>query len=126
MRGHGQVESGENGVAELLELAPNLTAIACYNDLTAIGALRALRAAGRRIPEDVSVVGFDDIAAAAWMDPPLTTIVQQKALMGRLAVERLIAPPAAGPGADGAGVVRVPVLLRERGSSGPPVTTGLR
>lgn len=124
--GQGQVESGERGVMELLELAPNLTAIACYNDLTAIGALRALRAAGRRVPADVSVVGFDDIAAAAWMDPPLTTIVQQKALIGRLAVERLTGPGGVGPDADRASVVRVPVLLRQRDSSGPHTATEQR
>lgn len=124
VRGEAQVESGERGAAALLEQAPELTAIACYNDLTAIGALRALRAAGRRVPDDVSVVGFDDIAAASWVDPPLTTIVQQKAEMGRLAVEWLthaLGDPEAVRATD---VVRLPVFLRDRGSSGPPPGAG--
>ena len=70
---------------------PDVTAIACHNDVTAIGVLRALRAAGRRVPGEVSVIGCDDIAAASWVSPTLTTVAQQKAEMGRLAVERLAA-----------------------------------
>ncbi len=113
----GQVEGGELIATQMIERMPWVTAIAGYNDLTAIGALRALRAAGRRVPEDVSVVGFDDIAAASWVVPGLTTIVQQKADMGRLAVEYLAraleansTPPE---------VIRLPTLLRERESTGP-------
>jgi 5-deoxy-glucuronate isomerase len=126
VRGEGQVESGERSAAALLEQAPELTAIACYNDLTAIGALRALRAAGRRVPDDVSVIGFDDIDAAAWVDPPLTTIVQQKAEMGRSAVQWLIESIAA-PASSGGDAERIvlPVSLRVRGSTGPaPGTAG--
>jgi LacI family transcriptional regulator len=120
--GQARVDSGEHGVARLLEIQPAMTAICCYNDLTAIGALRALRAMGRSVPEDVSVVGFDDIAAAAWVDPSLTTVVQQKGAMGRLAVERLAeaissAVPA---GLAAPEVVRLPVTLLQRRSSGPP------
>jgi LacI family transcriptional regulator len=119
VRGRARVESGELGVARLLEIQPALTAICCYNDLTAIGVLRALRAAGRDVPDDVSVVGFDDIAAAAWVDPALTTVVQQKGAMGRLAVERLAgAISSAVPAAPE--VVRLPVMLRQRRSSQPP------
>ena len=120
--GQARVDSGEQGVARLLEIQPAVTAICCYNDLTAIGALQALRAVGRSVPDDVSVVGFDDIAAAAWVDPSLTTVVQQKGAMGRLAVERLAeaissAVPA---GLAAPEVVRLPVTLLQRRSSGPP------
>jgi LacI family transcriptional regulator len=117
--GDARVESGERAVSTLLELDPALTAICCYNDLTAIGALRALRAEGLRVPDDVSVVGFDDIAAAAWVDPPLTTVVQQKAAMGRLAVERLAAAISSAAPAPEA-VVRLPVLIHQRQSSAAP------
>jgi LacI family transcriptional regulator len=126
VRGEGQVESGEYGAAALLEQAPQLSAIACYNDLTAIGALRALRAAGRRVPDDVSVIGFDDIAAAAWVDPPLTTVVQQTAEMGRLAVERITAALANPEPMRAADVVRLPVFVRERRSTGAPPDAGRR
>jgi len=75
--------------AAILAKDPAVTALVAYNDLTAIGAMRAVRASGRRVPQDVSVVGFDDIALAAYVDPPLTTIVQSTAEMGRWAVDQL-------------------------------------
>jgi DNA-binding LacI/PurR family transcriptional regulator len=59
-----------------LELPPEATAVFCANDDTAIGVSRALNEAGRRVPEDVSLVGFDDIPAAAYLSPPLTTVQQ--------------------------------------------------
>ena len=55
----------------------------CANDLSAFGALEALAAAGRRVPDDVAVVGFDDIPAASTSRPPLTTVRQEIELMGR-------------------------------------------
>jgi len=85
----GHVTGGEAGARELLDRRPDVTAIVCYNDLTAIGAVRALRARGVRVPEDVSVVGYDDIPLSAWVDPPLTTVAQQTQEMGHWAVRRL-------------------------------------
>jgi LacI family transcriptional regulator len=119
LRGEGQAESGELAATQMLEQAPWVTAIACYNDLTAIGAMRALRAAGRRVPEDVSIVGFDDIAAASWIVPALTTISQQKAEMGRLAVEHIVRAIEHGVSEPPPGVVRLPVTLCVRESTGP-------
>jgi DNA-binding LacI/PurR family transcriptional regulator len=119
IRGEGDVESGDRATAELLAIRPDVTAIYCYNDLTAIGVLRALRAAGRRVPGDISVVGCDDIAAASWLVPSLTTVAQQKAEMGRRAVERLVAALRDGGGALEPVVVRLSTSLRERESTGP-------
>lgn len=68
--------SGRRAMAELLERAPDIDAVFAANDLMAIGALTALRAAGRRVPEDVAVGGFDDSGPAAESDPPLTTMRQ--------------------------------------------------
>jgi len=65
----------------------------CYfadNDLIAIGAMEALREAGYRIPEDVSIVGFDDIPACEYMTPPLTTIAVPKLNMGESAARWMI------------------------------------
>ncbi len=119
-RGDGQVEGGERAAMELLARRDDVTAIACYNDMTAIGVLRALRTAGRRVPTDVSVIGCDDIAAAAWVAPALTTVAQQKAEMGRIAVERLVAM-LADPGlAATPEVVRLPMVLHVRESTSPP------
>ncbi|MDO8485341.1 MAG: LacI family DNA-binding transcriptional regulator [Candidatus Limnocylindrales bacterium] len=89
VEGDGQVAGGERAALELLERMPEITGIVCYNDLTAIGAVRALRARGRQVPADVSIVGYDDIALSAWVDPPLTTIAQRTSEMGRWAVRRL-------------------------------------
>jgi LacI family repressor for deo operon, udp, cdd, tsx, nupC, and nupG len=66
------------------------TAIFCANDEMAIGALRAIKTRGLRVPEDISVVGFDDIRFARFSDPPLTTIAQPMGDIGREAATLLI------------------------------------
>lgn len=89
VEGDGHVDGGARG-AELILAEPRPpSAIVAYNDLTAIGALRAVRRAGMTVPGDVSIVGFDDIEMAAWTDPPLTTIRQPTDALGRWAVEHL-------------------------------------
>jgi DNA-binding LacI/PurR family transcriptional regulator len=86
----------------------------------AIGAVRALRDRGRRVPRDASVVGFDDVALAAYVDPPLTTIAQRTEEMGQWAVAQLTDETVSRP----AGPIRLPVDLRRRQSSGRvPVAT---
>ncbi len=117
-RTDGQVDGGALATAQLIAEHPEITAIAAYNDLTAIGALRAVRAAGRRVPEDVSVIGFDDIAAASWVVPGLTTIAQQKATMGRLAVESLARALDGADEPPAPAVVRLETALRIRESTG--------
>lgn len=67
-----------------------LTAVICFNDFAAMGAIRALGMAGLRVPEDVSVVGFDDLALAAVVTPPLTTVRIEREELGALAVRRLL------------------------------------
>ncbi|MCG5218618.1 LacI family DNA-binding transcriptional regulator [Streptosporangium sp. KLBMP 9127] len=66
--------SGADAMGQLLEDDPGLDAVFAANDLIAIGALRTLRRSGRRVPDDVAVVGFDDIEAALYTDPALTTV----------------------------------------------------
>jgi DNA-binding LacI/PurR family transcriptional regulator len=65
-------------------------AIFCYNDLLAIGAIRTILARGLRVPEDVAVVGFDDIEAGEYHTPSVTTVSPDKAAIAQLALERLI------------------------------------
>lgn len=91
-------DGGYRGVERLLGEAVHFTAVFAANDLSAIGAIAALKAHGRRVPEDVSVVGFDDIHLAAYTSPPLTTIHQPALEMGRCATEILIQAIADGQG----------------------------
>jgi DNA-binding LacI/PurR family transcriptional regulator len=74
----------------LLAKTRDFTAMVCFNDTTAIGAIRALRDAGLRCPEDVSVLGFDDILSAAYHTPSLTTVRQPLREMGETAAEHLL------------------------------------
>ncbi|WP_269087497.1 substrate-binding domain-containing protein [Rathayibacter sp. VKM Ac-2630] len=77
--------------APALVADPGVTAVVAANDRMALGLLLRLHETGRRIPEDISVVGFDDIAEAEFFHPPLTTIRQDFEGMGRAAVLSLIA-----------------------------------
>lgn len=76
---------------QLIEKKRPFTALFAYNDISAIGAIRAFQEAGFRVPGDISVVGFDDIPAAAFHYPALTTVRQPLHRMGEIAVETLIA-----------------------------------
>ena len=83
--GDWSLRSGRHGVEMLLRRAPELRGLFVASDLMAAGAVAALRAAGRRVPEDVAVVGFDDSAAATMVEPALTTMrnpIEQSALEG--------------------------------------------
>jgi len=76
---------------KLLERKLPFTALFAYNDISALGAIRAFQEAGLRVPQDISVIGFDDIQGAAYSTPSLTTVRQPLAHMGRLAAETLLA-----------------------------------
>jgi LacI family transcriptional regulator len=76
---------------QLIEKKRPFTALFAYNDISAIGAIRAFQESGFRVPQDISVVGFDDIPAAAFHYPSLTTVRQPLHKMGEIAVEILIA-----------------------------------
>jgi DNA-binding LacI/PurR family transcriptional regulator len=75
---------------QLLDDDPLLDSVFVANDMMAIGALRTLHEAGRRVPEDVSVVGFDDIYAAQFTEPALTTVRQPTEDLGRELVRMLL------------------------------------
>ncbi|WP_437061583.1 LacI family DNA-binding transcriptional regulator [Streptomyces sp. enrichment culture] len=104
---HGDFTShgGERAMRELLDRCPGLDAVFAANDLTAAGALRVLRERGRRVPDDVAVVGFDDmLPVAEQTDPPLTTVRQDIEGMGRL-MARLLLRGLDDGAAGGAGAV---------------------
>lgn len=83
--------SGAAAMRDLLRRRPDLDAVFVASDLMAAGALRALREAGRRVPDDVAVVGFEDSAMARQTDPPLTTVHQPVEEMGRQMARLLVA-----------------------------------
>lgn len=89
IEGTHKVEGGMSAARTLLAQDKVPTAILCSNDLTAIGAMGAIRKAGLRVPEDISVIGFDDIYFASLANPPLTTINLPRDHMGELAFEAL-------------------------------------
>ncbi|GAA3046999.1 LacI family DNA-binding transcriptional regulator [Streptomyces roseofulvus] len=83
--------SGAEGMAALLERHPDLDGVFAASDNMGVGALRTLRGAGRRVPEDVAVIGFDDLAVARIADPPLTTVHQPIEGLGREMARMLVA-----------------------------------
>ena len=83
-------DGGHDAARRLLEREPGVTAIFAANDLSALGVLNAVAEAGKRVPDDVSVVGFDDLHLSAYTAPPLTTIRQPAVEIATLATEILI------------------------------------
>ncbi|GAA4060913.1 LacI family DNA-binding transcriptional regulator [Streptomyces shaanxiensis] len=124
VRGDWSAESGYRAGLRLADQR-DCTAVFAANDQMALGLLRALHERGRKVPEDISVVGFDDIAEAASFLPPLTTIHQDFAEVGRLCVEGVLSKirrPAQDPA--GQGTTLVPTRLVLRSSTAPPPPGG--
>lgn len=90
VRGNGRPDGGVAAANELLERGIDFTAVFAFNDLMAIGVVGALQRAGRRVPDEVSVIGFDDIPQASASYPSITTVAQPIAEMGRCAVRLLL------------------------------------
>jgi LacI family transcriptional regulator len=112
------VESGHGAMTRLLTLDEPPTAVVAASDLMALGAIRAVAAAGLSVPEDVSIVGFDDIQLAGHVHPPLTTLRQDKAGLGLEAGRALMA--LIDGQTDLPEAVTLPVELIVRGSTTAP------
>jgi DNA-binding LacI/PurR family transcriptional regulator len=89
VEGNRKIDGGEMAMTKLLSLPKPPTAVLTSNDLTAIGALRAITRVGLRVPDDISVVGFDDIELSRFTQPPLTTIRLSRDELGRKAFDAL-------------------------------------
>jgi len=114
-------DSGRRAMEQLLALPEPPTAVFAASDMMALGAIRAAAEAGLSVPTDISVIGFDDIQLADHMNPPLTTVRQDKAGLGAAAgsaIARLVG------GEQPSGPVVLPVELVERGSSAGPQQAG--
>lgn len=117
------VFAGGVAAADLVS-ASGATAVIAHNDLVALGILDRLRQRGVRVPDQVSVVGFDDIPTATHVSPTLTTVAVPLGRLGRTAVDVLLDPEHPGLDDDAAGsVLTVPVSLVVRDSSAPPPPT---
>jgi DNA-binding LacI/PurR family transcriptional regulator len=109
---------GERAMRELLGRRPDVDAVFAANDLSASGALRVLREHGRRVPEDVAVVGFDDmLPVAEGTDPPLTTVRQDIEEMGRIMARLLLRGLDPATGDDPPAAVVLPTTLVRRASA---------
>ncbi|MFV2100362.1 LacI family DNA-binding transcriptional regulator [Micromonospora sp. LOL_024] len=113
-------EDGLDHGRELLRLTDPPTAIMCGNDLQALGVYEAVRRAGRRIPDDLSVVGFDDISATRWCGPAMTTVRQPFAEMGAAAAKTVLSLAAGQQLPHDR--VELPTTLIVRDSTAPPAT----
>jgi LacI family transcriptional regulator len=109
-------ENGYDATRELLRRT-RPSALLCFDDRLAFGAYQALADAGLSVPEDVSVMSFDDHSIASWLRPRLTTVVLPHRELGAKAVEMLFADPGRGGGLPSAATVhRVPMTVRHGGS----------
>lgn len=106
------VEGGARAMQRLLAAQPDLDAVFAASDLTAIGAMRAIAESGRRIPDDIAVVGFDDLREASMTNPPLTTIRQPIADLGRT-MAQLLQKRLSGDPAPRATVLPVELVRRQ-------------
>ena len=114
VHGDGKPEGGTAAMNILLTLPVRPTAVFCYNDMTALGVLRAIHLHGLRVPADISLVGFDDLFFASYTQPPLTTVRQPRGKMGQMALESLLKLMA---GKEPAESIKVPAELIVREST---------
>ncbi len=89
---HGST-GGERAMEKLLARKPRVTAVFCFNDITALGAMRAVRKAGLTVPDDIAVLGYDDVYFAAELTVPLSSVRQPNREMGWAAADILMNPP---------------------------------
>lgn len=120
--GNHRMDGGHEAMARLLSKKKRPTAVMTSNDMTAIGALGAIFESGLKVPRDISVIGFDDIAMSAWTQPPLTTVRLSRAEIARLALRALhgIQNAATARGEE----YRIEPTLVERASTGPAACNG--
>jgi DNA-binding LacI/PurR family transcriptional regulator len=107
------IESGEAAARKLLAAHPQITGICAVNDAMALGAIRSVRRQGRNVPDDISVVGFDNIDWAQLNDPPLTTIDVPKRQLGHEAARRLVSMLGDGDGSPVEVVVSTQLVVRQ-------------
>jgi len=119
IRGDFSLDSGHAAARRILQMEDRPTAVFCSADMVAFGLMAGLEAGGLRVPRDISVVGFDDIEMAAFSIPALTTIRQDRNMLGRRSAEALL-QRLANPDTPSGAEPLVPVELVVRDSTAPP------
>lgn len=114
IEGDHEMEAGLKGAKELLKLDNPPTAIFCFNDEMAIGAMASIQEQGQKVPQDISVMGFDDIRFSRYVNPPLTTIAQPTEQIGEHCMVQLLNQIKGEPSEQ---YIELPVKLVERGST---------
>lgn len=112
---HDGLESIQEGVVAaeaLLASKKKFTALVAFNDMSAIGAIQAFKAAGRRVPEDISVIGFDNVTASRLVEPALTTIAQPTAQIARMAIREVLSQIEKGEREGGDRTIQPSLILR--------------
>lgn len=115
--GNHRIDGGFSAMSRILAATPAPTAVLCSNDLTAIGALRAIRRGGLQVPEDISIIGFDDILLAEFTEPPLTTVRLPREELAGKAFEALLASLRAPKSMGAEYTVRTELVIRESTAS---------
>jgi DNA-binding LacI/PurR family transcriptional regulator len=113
------IEGGESAATMLLERYPEISALFCYNDLTAVGALQAAQNLGRRVPEDLSIAGFDGIPLAGLVTPSLTTCEVNTYELGVQAMHLLMAQIAEDPRGYHEITIKPDLVIRESTAACP-------
>ena len=119
IRGDFSLESGHDAARRILDMDDRPTAVFCAADMVAFGLIAGLRAGGLRVPEDISVIGFDDIDMSHFYVPALTTIRQDRHKLGRVSAERLLDRLARPDGPTDVELFEVELVVRD--STAPPV-----
>jgi LacI family repressor for deo operon, udp, cdd, tsx, nupC, and nupG len=122
IRGDFTLAAGQAGAQRILAMTERPTAVFCASDMVAFGLISGLRAGGIRVPEDISIIGFDDIEMSESYVPALTTIRQDRRRLGQRGAERLLkrlsgGPDTAEPGGNGVELIDVSLIVRD--STGP-------
>ena len=121
IRGDFSVESGHRAARHIIDMTERPTAVFCSADMVAFGLIAGLQEAGLSVPDDISVVGFDDIDMSQYYIPALTTIYQDRHLLGRRAAERLLERLRPSfPNSSAASDDLIDVELVVRNSAAPP------
>ena len=117
-RGDFTFEAGSHALEQLMMLSQPPTAIFCHTDVMALGAISSAKRRGLRVPEDLSIMGFDDIALSQYCDPPLTTVAQPRFNIGKEAMLLLLDQLQGQAVSNGSRLLDC--VLVERGSTSPP------